>query len=338
MDVITHLALGTCIAEILPAKRLGKKGLLWGAAAQALPDIDTFPAFFFPADEALLIHRGLTHSLLFALTAGALLAFLVQKIYSRAVLSYTALLFFFCLQLTLHDLIDTCNSYGTGLLEPFSHRRFSINLLYVADPLFTAGLLVGSLVLFVKPVIYPYRKKWVWAMLLISACYTGYAGLNKAYINHRIIHSFKSQHFNPAYYFTTPAPFNCMLWYIVAAIDSGYYTAYSSVWDDPRQPVRYEKQLKNEVLANQIGDKRTLQHLVTFSDRYYTFSKTGSSLYFNVLKFGQVQGWRVPNAPFVLRYPLTAGNKTVLLLQGRLVGWNKSALKAYFWRIAGHQP
>ncbi|MFA6084611.1 metal-dependent hydrolase [Mucilaginibacter sp.] len=339
MDVITHLALGVCTAEILLTKKLGKKGLIWGALAQALPDIDTLPALFLPADQSLLIHRGLTHSFLFALIAGILLAFTMQKIYSKAGLSFISLLFFFCFQLTLHDLIDTCNSYGTGLLEPFSHQRFSINLLYVADPLFTVGLLVGSMVLIFKHTQYQRRKKWAGAMLIISACYIGYAGINKAYINDKINHSFKSQQINPIGYFTTPAPFNCMLWYIVAAADGSYYTGYSSVWDDLQQPVRYEKHLKNDTLSGKIADKKTLQHLITFASQYYTLSQTGSSLYLNVLKFGQVQGWRVPNAPFVLSYPLTAGgSKTTLLQKGRLAGWDKSSLKAYIRRIAGNKP
>jgi inner membrane protein len=339
MDVITHLALGVCTTEILLIKKPGKKGLIWGAAAQALPDIDTLPALFFPADEAFLIHRGLTHSFLFALAAGIFLAFLMQKTHSRAGLSFGAMVFFFCFQLTLHDLIDTCNSYGTGLLESFSRQRFSINLLYVADPLFTVGLITGSLILITKPNQYPHREKWAWAVLLISACYTGYAALNKAYIDHRVRHSFQAQHINPAGYFTTPAPFNNMLWYIVVATDSSYYIAYSSVWDDPRQPVRYEKYLKNTLLTNQVSDKRTLQHLTAFAGRYYTLSKTDSSLYFNILRFGQVQGWRAPHAPFVLGYPLTAGgDKTVLLQQRRLAGWDKSAFSAYVRRIAGQQP
>jgi inner membrane protein len=128
----------------------------------------------------LLVHRGLTHSFLFALIIGALLAFLARKTCRPAGLPYTALLFFFCFQLALHDLIDTCNSYGTGLLEPFSHQRFSINLLYVADPLFTAGLIIGSLVLIVKPAVAPRRKRWAGMMLLLSAAYMGYAGINKA--------------------------------------------------------------------------------------------------------------------------------------------------------------
>jgi hypothetical protein len=45
-----------------------------------------------------------------------------------------------------------------------------------------------------------------------------------------------------------------------------------------------------------IKDKRVLRHLITFADGYYTISQTGGSPYFNVLRFGQVQGWRLSDA------------------------------------------
>ena len=61
MDVITHLALGICTTGVL-LKSPDKKMLLWGAIVQALPDIDTVPALYLPAHQALLIHRGFTPS------------------------------------------------------------------------------------------------------------------------------------------------------------------------------------------------------------------------------------------------------------------------------------
>ena len=139
MDSLTHICLGACVGELLLYKQLGKKALLWGIAAQNLPDIDAIAAIFLPADRAFLIHRGITHSLFFAIVAGLLLAWLAKRVHYKALASFGTLAFFFCFQLLLHDLLDACNSYGTGLLEPFSHQRFSVNLLYVADPLFTAA-------------------------------------------------------------------------------------------------------------------------------------------------------------------------------------------------------
>ncbi|HZX57964.1 MAG TPA: metal-dependent hydrolase, partial [Mucilaginibacter sp.] len=330
MDVITHLALGICTTEVVLHKAPDKKILFWGAVAQALPDIDTIPALFLPAHQALLIHRGFTHSLVFAIGCGFILALIVKKGFKTPAIPLLSLFLFFWFQLTLHDLLDVCNSYGTGLLEPFSHQRFSINLLYVADPVFTIGLIVAGLLLIFKSRLNLNRNKCAWTALTVSALYLVFAGFNKNYIDNKVNTSLSNQKINPAGYFSTPAPFTCMLWYIVVAADSTYYTAYSSVWDDTNQPIIFESHIKNYRLADSVRDRSALQDLIIFTDHYYTISQSGHSLYLNVLRFGQVQGWSAPDAPFVLSYPLTAGNGDAALLQkGRLAGWNVESLKTY---------
>ena len=338
MDSITHITLGACIGEIVLGKKLGKKALFWGALSQSLPDIDSIGALFFPADQALLIHRGITHSMLFAIVVGLILVFAVKKIYHNPSLSFSLLAFFFCGQLALHDLLDTCNSYGTGLLEPFSHLRFSINLLYVADPFFSICLIVVTLFLIFKSANHTNRPAWALIAIGLSAFYLIMAGVNKTYINHRAEVSFRSKKINQSDYFSTPAPFNCMLWYIVAATDSGYYTGYSSIFDNAKKPVAYDMHPKNYVLLKtKMEDRRVLRDLTTFADNYYTISRSADSLYFNVLRFEQVQGWDHKNAPFALSYPLSAGhNQATLLQRGRLAGWNNTTIYQYIERIFGN--
>ncbi|MDF2432653.1 MAG: inner rane protein [Mucilaginibacter sp.] len=335
MDSVTHLALGACTGEILLGKKLGKKALLWGALAQNLPDADTFVSEFFSADKSYLVHRGITHSLSFAIVIGLGLALAAKSIHRKENIPFRLLAFFFCFQLLLHDLLDTCNSYGTGLLEPFSHHRFSINLLFVADPLFTISLVVASLFLMLKKTSNKQRLKWAWAGIIVSACYLCFACFNKLYADHQAEASFANQKLHPDSYFSTPAPFNCMLWYIAAAADSGYYTGYISIWDDFKQPVDYGYHPKNYALVNNIHNS-LLHNLEEFAGDYFTISRSGDGLYFNILRFQQRHGWLDTKAPFAFSYPLTSGNADGLLLQrGRLAGWNKKTLKAYLMRIAG---
>jgi hypothetical protein len=40
MDSITHIAVGACIGEVFAGKKIGKKAMWLGAAANSLPDID----------------------------------------------------------------------------------------------------------------------------------------------------------------------------------------------------------------------------------------------------------------------------------------------------------
>jgi inner membrane protein len=338
MDSLTHLTLGICTGEILLSKKLGKKALIWGALAQNLPDIDTFAAFFVSPDKDLVIHRGITHSLFFAIVIGLLLAWLARAVHRKNFIPFATLAFFFVFQLALHDLLDTCNSYGTCLLVPFNNHRFSINLLYVADPLFTISLLVASIFLVFKSGPNTKRLKWAVAAICVSVFYLVFAGMNKIYISKRVENAFKVQHINPADYFTTPTPLNSMLWYVAAAADSDYYTTYMSVWDDKKQPIVFEKYPKNYSLLNASVDQVVLNNLRKFAGGYYTITKSNDILYFNILRFEQVQGWRIENAPFAFSYPLVSGRDEYMLLQkGRLAGWNGNSIKVYLDRIAGRQ-
>jgi inner membrane protein len=338
MDSLTHITLGACVGELVLGKKLGKKALFWGALSQCLPDIDTFAAVLYPADQAFLIHRGVTHSVLFAIVVGLGLAFAVKRIHRNGHVAFSLLAFFFCFQLLLHDLIDTCNSYGTGLLEPFGHQRFSINLLYVVDPFFTISLLVAALFLIFKSGSNKNRPGWALIALGLSGLYLIIAGINKTYIDHRAEVSFQSQKITPSDYFSTPAPFNCMLWYIVSDADSNYYTGYSSIFDDEKKPIVFEPHPKSYALLNKPADRKVLRDLKAFANGYYTLSQSNDTLFFNVLKFQQIRGWQHRNAPFVFSYPLSAGyNQPLLLQRGRLAEWNMNTFKDYIKRIAGQQ-
>jgi len=338
MDSLTHITLGACVGEMVLGKKLGKKALFWGALSQCLPDIDTIVAALFPADQAFLIHRGFTHSVLFAFVIGFILVFAVKKIHQKTRIAFSLLAFFFCFQLLLHDLLDTCNSYGTGLLEPFSPQRFSINLLYVADPFFTISFFAAASLLLFKSSNNKNRATWAALAAAVSACYLVIAGVNKTYIHHRAEVSFQAQKISPPGYFITPAPFNCMLWYIVADSGRNYYTGYSSIFDDSRKNIVFEQYPKNYTLLSKTADPKAIQDLVTFADGYYTLSRSNDITYLNVLRFEQVRGWEQQNAPFVFSYPLAPHNKQALLLQrARLAEWDMQTFKNYITRIAGDQ-
>ncbi|MET0242748.1 MAG: metal-dependent hydrolase, partial [Flavitalea sp.] len=148
MDSLTHIALGSCIGELAFGKKLGRKAMVWGLLAASFPDIDAVNGLFLSLPEELIAHRGITHSLLVAVLVPFLFAFAADKIHQRPRIGFVPFYFFFLFQILLHDLLDTCNAYGTGLLEPFSAHRFSFNTIYVADPLFTLGIFLATVFLF----------------------------------------------------------------------------------------------------------------------------------------------------------------------------------------------
>lgn len=311
--------------------------MLLGGIVQCLPDIDTVAGLFLPADHSLLIHRGLTHSLFFAVVGGFILSLISYPIFKRKGLTFFPVFLFVLFQLTLHDLLDLCNAYGTGLLEPFSHQRFSVNLLFVADPIFSIGLIVAGFVLLISKDSYRFRARWAWIALLFSCCYLGLAGINKTIVNRRVSYMLQSRRVNFKDYFTTPTPLNSMLWYIVINSDSCYYTGYSSVFDSRSRVIELETQPKNYSLLYFVQGKHAVHNLREFANGYYTLSGSARELYINILRFGQIQGWRRKNAPFVLSYPLISNQFHVTSLQkNRLAVWDVDAVKAYMRRIGGN--
>src|ERR1700712_373274 len=79
MDSITHIVLGATIGDALLGRRMGKKAMLLGAVAQSLPDIDFVASSWLDTSHDVAAHRGITHSLLFVVVVGMLLAWVAER-------------------------------------------------------------------------------------------------------------------------------------------------------------------------------------------------------------------------------------------------------------------
>src|ERR1051325_3398355 len=111
--------------------------MFYGALAQSVPDIDFINAFYLHGAENVVAHRGITHSILFGVVATFVLTWLVVNVIHKTRLSFKTVLLLFAVNISTHLFIDTFNAYGVGLLMPFSKHRFTFNVLFVGDPLFS---------------------------------------------------------------------------------------------------------------------------------------------------------------------------------------------------------
>ena len=152
MDPVTHVALGAVVAHTAARRRLGTRVLVVGAAAGALPDIDTFLSLSGDYFDELTLHRGITHSLFFAAVVGPLLGYAVWRLEKHG---GTGRLRAWVVALTLallsHPLLDATTSYGVQLLQPFSDARFAVWAMPIIDPVYTLVLLAGCLVAWRRP-------------------------------------------------------------------------------------------------------------------------------------------------------------------------------------------
>lgn len=335
MDSLTHIALGACIGEAFFEKGFGKKAMLWGVLAQSLPDIDFIASFWMSTPGALLAHRGFTHSLVFAVIIIPVFALIADKIHKPHNISFKKWLLFFSAAVFVHLFVDGFNNYGVGWLEPFSHMRYSFNAIYVADPLFSVwpGIAVVILVLLNR---HSTKRKFWWKLgLLLPLLYLGICTFNKVKINSDVKEILAAQNIPHTRYFTTPAPLQNWLWYVVAGNDSGYYVGFRSLFDKKKE-ITFSYFAANRALLDTVNNHEDLQRLIRFSSQFYTVEKYNDTLVFNDLRFGQITGWQNPNAKFVFHYYLQHPKENKLVVQrGRFEGWNRNSIYELLKRITG---
>ncbi|MBY0481778.1 MAG: metal-dependent hydrolase [Chitinophagaceae bacterium] len=335
MDSFTHIALGACLGEAFIGKKIGKKALIWGAIAQSVPDIDFVSSFWMDTPSYLLAHRGFTHSLFFCLLITPFFALIADRIHKPHNIRFSRWIIFFGVVILLHILIDAFNNYGVGWFEPFSHKRISINAIYVADPFFSIWSFVGCLaLLWLKPRAALRKKCWAFG-LSMSSFYLLYCLFNKSIIDRDTREILQSQKITHTRYLSTPAPLQNWLWYIVAGNDSGYYIGFRSLFDKKKE-MHFEYFPRNDSFIQHINRNEELEHLIRFSQQFYTVEKWGDTLVLNDLRFGQMLGWQSPRAKFVFHYYLSQpGNNKLVVQRGRFEGWQLQTANSLLQRIRG---
>ncbi|RYG54406.1 MAG: metal-dependent hydrolase, partial [Chitinophagaceae bacterium] len=303
--------------------------------AQSIPDIDFVTAFWLSDTKDIVAHRGLTHSLLFIIVATLLLSLLARRIFRKTPLGYTSWFLLFGINLLVHVFIDSFNAYGTGWFEPFSHRRFSFNVLFVADPLFSIWPFIGVLGLLILRRNDKRRKRYWMLGIGLSVVYLGYAVSNKLRVDKVVRDNLAAQHISPDHYFTIPTLFNTWLWQVVANDGSDYYISYYSVFDKNKQ-LEFAHFPRQDSLLDLVENKEEVEDLEVFANGYYTVEKRNDTLIFNVLRFGQIAGWDNPKAKFAFYYYCDRpGANNMVVQRGRFEAWDKKTTESFIRRIKG---
>ncbi len=325
--------LGACIGEAIAGRYMDKRALFYGALAQSVPDVDFVAAFFLHGAENVVAHRGITHSVLFGVAATFFLTWLVKVVIHKTPLPWKNVFLIFAVNISAHLLIDSFNAYGLALLMPFSDQRFSLHVLYVADPLFSLAPFISFLFLIFLNKSHRQRVVWIRSGILVSAIYLAIAIFNKQMVNKEVSDSLAQQG-KPFPFFTTPSPFNSLLWFVVAKDSAGYHTAYRSVFD--KGPVRFAYFPRNDDSSDTLSNQKDLRLLKEFAQGYYTIEQWSDTTVFNVLRFGQVVGWYNPKEHFAFHYYLNYPNENDLVVQrGRFERWDRKSARAFFKRMLG---
>jgi inner membrane protein len=335
LDTVTHTVIGACLGEAIAGKQLGKKAMLYGAVANNLPDIDVVANFWTDHAEGMLVHRGITHSILVAVVFSPLLAWWFQKMHKNSELSFNKWLLLFGSGLFLHIFIDAFTSYGTGWFEPFSEKRISFNALYIVDPLLTIPALISSIGLVILSKNSGKRVSWARNGILLFAFYLLMVSCNKLYVDSVVSRNIKDQNMKCMDYMSTPTPLNNFLWYVIVNDGHDHHVGYFSDLDKEKV-IEFDTIKKNDSLLVPFKDTKEVIRLIKFSRGFYCVDGKDSAVLFNDMRFGQIGGWYKNDAPFVFSFNIRdISSDAVALQRGRVKAVSPEALSELLKRAKG---
>jgi inner membrane protein len=285
MDSLTQIVLGAAVAEVVGGKKLGNKAPLWGAIAGTIPDLDVFLRFFYHPIDAALVHRGFSHSILFAVLCSPIFAFLVHRIYKQKY-AYKTWLWLFFFGIITHPMLDMFTNYGTQFLWPLDYR-ITFNTVFVVDPLYTLpfGLCV-LIVLFLKPTN-KWRSRINLAGVYYSSAYLIWGVVVKLFILSNSTNYFSEAKYNTENEMVTPMPLTSFYWMILGEDKENYYVGYKSIFKS-FQPKDIDVIPKNQVKLDSLvwKDVNYTDKLKFISNNYYNLEFKKDTVIFYDLRFG----------------------------------------------------
>lgn len=280
MDSLTHITFGAALGGMLFGRRAGIRPFLYGALVGTLPDIDAL--FMDDGIGALLVHRGVTHSLFFQalaiplLVAAVLALFRDQRPHWRRWTLLTGLV------LLTHSMLDTLNPYGVQLFLPFSDAFVSFNAVYVVDPLFTLPLLIALWL------AWRYRsaaRPATAVALAFCAVYAGTGLLGRAHVQEIAVQELDRQGIE-AQVIAMPTPFNIALWRVLAVDDERYYEGHYSFLDGTGA-VEFDRSGTRGGALPALDEHESVERLKRFAAGFYAFHRDGETIVMRDLRLGQ---------------------------------------------------
>jgi inner membrane protein len=227
VDSVTQAALGAAIGGAIAPAGQRRKALLAGAALGTLPDMDVLIDYG-DAVANFTYHRGFSHSLL-VLPPFALLLWLALRRWWAPVreepLRWLAII---ALALITHPLLDAHTAYGTQLFWPFEVTPTMWATLFIIDPLYTLPLLVGVLVVALRPA----STRTIRACLLLSTLYLGWSWVAQSTVARHVDVALAGRGVPNAPAFIVPTPFNTLIWRVVVLTEEGYLEGFDSLLTD----------------------------------------------------------------------------------------------------------
>ncbi len=302
MDSLTQIVLGAAVGEAVLGKKVGNKALLYGAIAGTIPDLDTFVGNFFDTITAIEIHRGFSHSIVFAVLFAPVFGWIISKIESKSQANWKNWSWLMFWGLFTHPLLDAHTTWGTQLFWPLDLRLAYKNI-FVIDPLYTLPFLIFLIMAMRLNRTDPKRQKYNRLGLIVSSIYLlVITPALKFYTFQQFEEALKTQNIKYERIDTRPTPLNSILWTANIEAEDQFYIGNYSIFDT--QPISFYSVPKNYGFSGELRDNPNFKRLVKISEGWYSLSRDESHLYFNDLRFGKMD-IEDPDAEFIFSYRLS---------------------------------
>jgi inner membrane protein len=307
MDSLTQIVLGAAVGEAVLGKKVGNKAMLYGAIAGTIPDLDVVANYFTDTITAIEVHRGVTHSILFAIVMAPVFGWLISKIERKSPATWRdwSLLMFW--GLFTHGILDAFTTWGTQLFWPIDYP-VSFQSIFVIDPLYTLPFLTFLILAMFQKRTSLKRRKYNSLGLIISSGYLVLTLILKGITYAKFTNALQEQNIAYKQIQNKPGPLNQILWVANVETEDAFLIGDYSFFDS--KPIVFYSFPKNHELLGDWIDKRNVQRLIKITNGWFTISEKEGELFFNDLRFGLLNNDPY-NPEFVFSYLLAEINGTI---------------------------
>ena len=336
MDSLTQIVLGAATAEAVVGKKIGNKAIALGAIAGTIPDLDVLANPFLTPIQELVFHRSFSHSLIFTILGGYFFAYLFWKLFTWEKLKFKDLYLLFSLCFLTHIILDTCTTWGTQLLWPFTNYGYALYNVAVVDPFYTLPFLVLLIAVMCIKRTNILRAKLNWLGILLSTLYL----ITGLFLQDRARRVFEKnlaeQGIKTEVIITKPSPFNIILWSCSVKTNKGFYTGFYSFFDENTK-VNFDFEPANEHLLKPYQKYKDVQTLLQVTKGFYTVDSLNNGVLINDLRFGKFNGWQgKEKGEYVFKYTIKSIDNTVDI---QPINYrkpvDKAYVKAFYNRVCG---
>jgi inner membrane protein len=347
MDSLTQAVLGASVQGALLGRWQGRKALLYGALLGTLPDLDVVIDYG-DAVANMTYHRGFSHSLLVLSSLAVLLTWLIRRWRPNPAYSTRRLFLAIWLVLITHPLLDAFTSYGTQLFWPLTPIPTAWSSIFIIDPLYTLPLCIAVAL----GLLFGLRDKAAQApalALLVSSLYLGFTLGGKYMAEQRVEAQLAQQGIQAEQLFSTPTPFNSLLWRVIV-LDGEYYHEALVGWLDDGPP-RLERIPRGTALAKVLRKSPQHARLSWFTNGVLRYDQIDKQLIVTDLRLGMTgyhpfrfifaerHDGRWQPLPEVERLPFFRGEPEHLLVLWQRIWDEREPVQLLSWAQAlNHKP